>query len=780
MQSAAGTPMSETPFKAHNSPYGSGDPYYSESTGFLGAQSGRRKGMSNWIKFGVPVLIVVIIAAVVGGVVGTRKHNSTTADAQSSQASASSAASAKAAIGIFPTGTNSQYMLPLYPSTTNSAAFTSPTFIAQSDAVKAWPSDPFQPANPAPTNLRTDRPRLIAPSYKWAALPDLIKNDVYMSAWNDTIFGNATDWYSQPVVQYFMDGDSGILDNCRQVKERVKAFAYVYRMTNDTKWVDRTWSELQNAAGNGSQPFGPNNITRWNPSHFLDTAEMTAAYGIAYDWLYDQWSADQKSMIISTMLEYGMGPGVTALTDDPQYWGWWKNNTQGNWNCVCNNGLTMGALAILNDDTSGTAEQLLGLTVPNANDNCVYAVTSDGTWTETANYWYFGTTAHAEMAASLMSAAGSDFGLLTTNPTFSMTGMFHMYVTSPGTLFDWGDHGPNKYSTTANAMLFYGDQYTKPEYTLFQRDQHDVAEPWSMFWYNPEVAGAFWDGRTLDHFFDDGLDQWASMRSSFTDESALAVGIKAGKLQGHQTHNDLDAGDFILDAMGHRWAGELGSGDYRSQGYFSNDNQDSQRWLYYRKRTEGQNTILVGAENQDVTAAPTVTHGSTNETQGSSTVYSVPSDSTAYWVADLTSAYFNVTSFKRGIRTLNARKQVLLQDEINAQAPIMWRMHTNATVSTDGTSATLTLGGETMQISLLNAPSGASFSTMNAERLSTDPAPPEPDQPNPGVTVLTIQLDAGEYTLEVLFNPQWSGMSASDFVTPSSVALDSWSLTSHN
>lgn len=42
-----------------------------------------------------------------------------------------------------------------------------------------------------------------------------------------------------------MDGSSGILDNCRYVKERVKAWAYVYRMTNDTKWVDRTWSELQ-------------------------------------------------------------------------------------------------------------------------------------------------------------------------------------------------------------------------------------------------------------------------------------------------------------------------------------------------------------------------------------------------------------------------------------------------------------------------------------------------------------------------------------------------------
>jgi hypothetical protein len=86
---------------------------------------------------------------------------------------------------------------------------------------------------------------LIAPSYKWQALPTLIQNDPYLQGWNETIFGNATDYYSLPPVIYFMDGDSGILDNARSVKMRIKAFAYAYRMTNDTKWVDRAWAELQ-------------------------------------------------------------------------------------------------------------------------------------------------------------------------------------------------------------------------------------------------------------------------------------------------------------------------------------------------------------------------------------------------------------------------------------------------------------------------------------------------------------------------------------------------------
>lgn len=138
------------------------------------------------------------------------------------------------------------------------------------------------------------------------------------------------------------------------------------------------------------------------------------------------------------------------------------------------------------------------------------------------------------------------------------------------------------------------------------------------------------------------------------------------------------------------------------------------------------------------------------------------------------------TSVKRGVRLLNGRKQVLLQDEIAATAGVQWRMQTNATIQAEGATATLTLDNQTMKVTIVNPPSGAAFSRSDAVRISTDPAPPVADQPNPGVSVLIIDLPAGTYTLQVLFDPQWPGMSASDFVTPNSVALDSWTLTSHN
>jgi hypothetical protein len=137
---------------------------------------------------------------------------------------------------------------------------------------------------------------------------------------------------------------------------------------------------------------------------------------------------------------------------------------------------------------------------------------------------------------------------------------------------------------------------------------------------------------------------------------------------------------------------------------------------------------------------------------------------------------------------LNGRKQILVQDDISGVAAgtnIQWRAHTNATVATDGTTATLTLNGKTLQASILNAPSGVSFSTMAATPMTQDPPIPTGEYAenpsNEGVTVLVIETEGGsDLSLQVLLNPQWDGMAASDFVSPPSVPVSEWSVTSHN
>lgn len=93
------------------------------------------------------------------------------------------------------------------------------------------------------------------------------------------------------------------------------------------------------------------------------------------------------------------------------------------------------------------------------------------------------------MSSSLLSATGSEYGLLTTNPTTNFTALYHMYVTGMTSLFNYGDHGPNKYSTNANAMMFYGSYFKVPQYLLHQRDRIDAPEPQGLFWYDPSVSG---------------------------------------------------------------------------------------------------------------------------------------------------------------------------------------------------------------------------------------------------------------------------------------------------
>ncbi|KAF5386313.1 hypothetical protein D9757_008619 [Collybiopsis confluens] len=104
-----------------------------------------------------------------------------------------------------------------------------------------------------------------------------------------------------PPVVYHLDNSSGILDNSCEVKMQIKAFAYVYRFTNDSSVLDRAWSEVSNVF---SSSFGPS-TDKWNSGHFLNLAEMSAALAIAYDWLYNAWSSDQRGQILNALNTFG-------------------------------------------------------------------------------------------------------------------------------------------------------------------------------------------------------------------------------------------------------------------------------------------------------------------------------------------------------------------------------------------------------------------------------------------------------------------------------------------
>jgi hypothetical protein len=192
-------------------------------------------------------------------------------------------------------------------------------------------------------------------------------------------------------------------------------------------------------------------------SFYSDVAEFTAAFAYAYDWMYDAWTDEQRNAIMWSIINLGLRYGLNSYTQETGY-GWWQT-TNGNWNNVCNGGLTLGALAIANEDPTGIAQQLLSNTVANVKENGVMGVQSDGTWSETQDYWYFGNQGLSQMISALQTATGSDQGIFSANPAFNLTGWFHIYGTGFVEKFNWGDCGPNKFTATANALLLYGDHY---------------------------------------------------------------------------------------------------------------------------------------------------------------------------------------------------------------------------------------------------------------------------------------------------------------------------------
>ena len=65
---------------------------------------------------------------------------------------------------------------------------------------------------------------------------------------NETVFTNASRFADMDPTEYAIDGGlsgSGVLDVAREVQLRIKHWAYAYRISKDTKWVERTWQELQ-------------------------------------------------------------------------------------------------------------------------------------------------------------------------------------------------------------------------------------------------------------------------------------------------------------------------------------------------------------------------------------------------------------------------------------------------------------------------------------------------------------------------------------------------------
>jgi hypothetical protein len=237
-------------------------------------------------------------------------------------------------------------------------------------------------AIPAPTEilstLHPGHPRLLATSNDFVQLKQRVSSETQLRAWHDALRREAENLITQPPSKYEIPDDLRLLSVSRRVLHRTQLLALLHRLDGDPRWRDRAWKELEAAA----------QFPDWNPRHFLDTAEMTHAFALGYDWLFEAWTPEQRATVRAAMIEKGMKP---ALEIHRKKTGWTR--ARHNWNQVCNGGIGIGALALAEVEPQLAGEFLHGALNSIQLPMAEYA--PDGAWAEGPAYWNYATTYNA-------------------------------------------------------------------------------------------------------------------------------------------------------------------------------------------------------------------------------------------------------------------------------------------------------------------------------------------------------------------------------------------------
>ena len=576
-----------------------------------------------------------------------------------------------------------------------------------------------EPQDPLAT-LRKQHPRLIALDSDIDHIRELIRQDAEARRIYERLVADAEKLEKSSTVEYKLIGPR-LLDQSRRAVERIYTLALLYRLDHKRQYLDRALKEMRAAA----------NFPDWHPPHFLDTAEMTHAMAIGYDWFYNDLKADDRAWIRQSIIDKGLKAALPLYQAQKS---WTVNRF--NWNQVCNGGIGIGALAIADDDPelSRTILKYALKSIPLA----LAQYDPDGGWKEGPGYWHYATRYTVYFLNALNSALGTDFGLSSTKG-FDQAGRFRIYSAGPtGKSFNYAD--AHEGVGSAAEMFWLAKRFSQPVYSW---DEHQHlgggrrGEALDLIWYQGKSVSPKEANWPLDAVFESV--QVGYLRSSW-DADAIFVGVKAGDNKAGHSH--LDLGTFVMDAGGERWASDLGPDNYNLPDYFG-----SKRWTYYRMKTESHNTVLIDGANQNSKAEAKI-------------VASRFQPELAFVRIDLSRAYPGLVShFERGV-ALEDRRRVIVQDEIRASKPVeaLWGMVTEAVVTPHGQTAELRIGTQAVD-ALILSPAGATFDVVPTQ-------PPQPEAQNVGTGKLVVRLPGKvtEVRLVVVLTPHQAGKGTPPFL----------------
>ncbi|MFK7740624.1 MAG: heparinase II/III family protein [Planctomycetota bacterium] len=576
-------------------------------------------------------------------------------------------------------------------------------------------------------------PRLFLAEASLQQLRSDSRKDETLQRFADQIVRNAEELLDANELRYQKRGPR-LLHVSRECLLRVQTLGIAWRWSGEERFATRCRRDLMSVCG----------FADWNPSHFLDVAEMTHAVALGYDWLLPILPDAERVALRDAIVAKGLHPGLDCYRGKRAWW----TKSAFNWNQVCNSGLLIGALAIAEHEPK-LAEQIVASAVASL-PIALASYEPDGAWMEGPAYWGYATHYTAYGLDALRTALGTDFGL-SKRQGLQRAAWFPIYTAGPtGMFFNFADSREKSKRSPMPCVFWLARTYDE---NAFAAAEHDLlmsgkVRPMHLAWYEPPTAAPKSPKQTstqkprrrtaeLARKFDGDVPVIV-FRSEWDQPDALFLAIKGG--YNNVNHGHLDLGSFVLDALGVRWAVDLGSDDYNLPGYWRGG-RNGKRWSYYRLGSHSHNVVTLDSQQQDPLGRAKVTAFSAER---------------SHVVMDLHSAWPAANRARRGVQMVD--RSVLVQDEflLEAASELIWGMTTRAgaTVIDAGNTVRLRQDGKELLVRAL-APKGAVWRTRSAER---DP----PEKRNQGVTRLELVVNAraGEIRIAVQLTPAWPEGSA--------------------
>lgn len=568
-------------------------------------------------------------------------------------------------------------------------------------------------------NMRKSQPRLVLNSKIEKELKAALKTDPVVKNLYKAIQLNADEVFEKPLLERKLEGRR-LLAVSREMLWRMNMLGMVYRIEKDPKVLARINDEL----------IAVCNFPDWNPSHYLDVAEMALAVALALDWTAGDLPKATQQLAETALIEKGILPSWPKNGENPG-WAYGTNN----WNQVCNGGMIAASIVIAEINP-----ELAAKTISRALDGLPHALVEygpDGVYPEGATYWSYGTSFSVITAAMLESAFGTDFGHFE-YPAFAESATFKSLMNTPsGWYYNFADCGDKRSKSgdmvlawfatkTGNSAFFEKGRFLIPAEEMGKLSRLAGA---SLVWIaqfeekNETQMPTAWKG--------DGSNPIVVFTGEENDKHDYYFGGKGGR--GTVNHGNMDAGSFIFELNGVRWVVDPGNQSYHElekTGFNLWGNcQDCERWTLLTKNNFGHSTITVNNKLHVVDGMVEFT----NFVNGEHTEATL----------DMTPAFGDLLAKATRKFIKETPTSIIIEDEIETSektALITWQMMTTANVEIINGGAILKQEGQTLKLENLSHPE------LELSIISLDPAPLKLDRQIDGLKRIEIRIPA--WTIE--------------------------------